>query len=181
MSFIRPKAAEGLQRWRGVIAAAAVTALGLWWGIASLGLVRWLGWALAIVGTALLWASLQRARFHAGHGGLGVVEVDERQISYFAPVGGGMVSLEALTEVSIGPDRAGLPVWRFRTGSEILAVPASAEGTGALFEALTALPGIDIEAAIRASRTRPERNVVIWARPGAHPALTRPAAWPTKQ
>ena len=112
----------------------------------------------------MLWASIQRARFHGGSGGLGVVEVDERQIVYLAPVGGGILSLDALHEVAIAPDRAGLPVWRFTGGGERLSVPASAAGTEVLFDAITALPGADMEAAIRASRGRPERTVVIWRR-----------------
>jgi len=165
MSFIRPEVRQGLRRWREVFAAGAVLALGLWWALTGFGLIRWIGWALAIGGAALLWAGLQRARFHGGHGGLGVVEVDERQIAYLAPAGGGITSLDLLTEVSLGPDRSGLPVWRFRSGAEILTIPASAEGTAKLFDALTALPGVDIEAAIRASRSRPEHSVVIWRKP----------------
>ena len=43
-------------------------------------------------------------------------------------------------------------------------MPASAEGTEALFDALTALPGVDMEAAIRASRGRPKARLVIWRR-----------------
>lgn len=167
MSFIRPEVRQGLHRWREVIAAGAVLALGLWWALTGLGLIRWIGWTVVIGGAALLWTGLQRARFLGGHGGLGVVEVDERQIAYLAPVGGGIASLDLLTEVSIGPDRAGLPVWRFRSGPETLAIPTSAEGTAQLFDALTALPGVDIEAAIRASRSRPAHSVVIWSKPVA--------------
>lgn len=166
MSFIRPEAAENLKRWRSVLAAGAVLALGLWWGLTSLGLLKWIGWVLALGGAALLWAATQRARFRGGHGGLGVVYVDERQIAYYAPVGGGVISLDALTDVSIAPDRAGLPVWRFKAGIELLRVPATAEGTEALFDALTALPGVDIEAAIRASQSRPQGKVTIWKKAG---------------
>ncbi|GGD37684.1 hypothetical protein [Sinisalibacter lacisalsi] len=167
MTFIRPELRHELHRWREVIAASAVLALALWWALTGLGLIRWIGWALVVGGAALLWTGIQRARFHGGHGGLGVVEVDERQIAYLAPVGGGIASLDLLTEVSLGPDRAGLPVWRFRSGGETLIIPASAEGTAKLFDALTALPGVDIEAAIRASRSRPTHSVVIWAKPPA--------------
>ncbi|MCB1356779.1 MAG: hypothetical protein KDK53_09875 [Maritimibacter sp.] len=164
MGFFRAEATEAVQRWRGAMVAGAVLALGLWWGLTSLGLVRWTGWALAAGGAAMLWASVQRARFHGGSGGLGVVEVDERQIVYLAPVGGGFLSLDGLSEVAILPDRAGLPIWRFTGNGERLSVPASAAGTEALFDAITALPGADMEAAIRASRGRPEQMVVIWRR-----------------
>ncbi len=164
MSFIRPQAAVELKRWRGAMVAAVVLALGLWWGLTSLGLIKWVGWALAAAAGAMLWASVQRARFHGGSGGLGVVEVDERQIVYLAPVGGGFLSLDGLYEVAIVPDRAGMPVWRFTGAGERLSVPASAAGTEALFDALTALPGADMEAAIRASRGRPDVKVVIWSK-----------------
>ncbi|PIE08183.1 MAG: hypothetical protein CSA74_03100 [Rhodobacterales bacterium] len=172
MSFIRPEAAREVKRWRGALVSGAVLALGLWWGLTSLGLVKWTGWALAAGGGAMLWASVQRARFRASGGGLGVVELDERQIIYLAPVGGGMLSLDGLREVAILPDMSGLPVWRFTGAGERLSVPASAAGAEALFDALTALPGADIEAAIRASRARPAshrashpgQTVVIWRR-----------------
>jgi hypothetical protein len=165
MSFLRPEAMQAINRWSGALFAGAVLALGLWWGLTSLGLIKWIGWLLALGGAALLWASAQRARFRGGHGGLGVVEVDERQIAYLAPVGGGIVSLDSLSEVAITVDRAGLPVWRFTAGAEVLRVPTSAEGTEALFDALTALPGVDIEAAIRASRNRLPDTTVIWRKP----------------
>lgn len=164
MSFFRPEAVAEVKRWQGALGAGAVTALGLWWGLTSLGLIKWIGWVLAAGGAAMLWAAVQRARFHGGTGGLGVVEVDERQITYLAPVGGGFLSLDALTEVAILPDRAGLPVWCFSGGGERLSVPATAAGTEALFDALTALPGVDMETAIRVSRGRPDAKVVIWAR-----------------
>lgn len=165
MSFIRPEAAATARRWSGVIIAAGVFLLGLWWGMTSLGVIKWFGWALAAGAGATAWALAQRARFRGGHGGLGVLEVDERQIAYFAPVGGGVISLEALTGVAIGPDRAGLPVWIFSAPGEMLRVPASAEGTAALFDVLAALGGADLEAAIRASRSHPDRTTVIWKRP----------------
>lgn len=164
MTFFRPEALAGLRRWQGTLVAGAVTLLGLWWGLTSLGLVRWAGWALVVGGAAATWAAAQRARFHGGTGGLGAVEVDERQIAYLAPYGGGILSLDSLTEVALAPDRAGLPVWLLRAYDEILVVPASAAGTEALFDALTALPGADMEAAIRASRGRPDTKVVIWSK-----------------
>ncbi|MCI2399593.1 hypothetical protein [Aliiroseovarius subalbicans] len=162
MNFIRPEARENLMRWREALAGAAVALLGLWWALGSLGLLKWMGIALALMGAALLWSGIQRARFRGGHGGLGVVSVDERQITYLAPVGGGFASIDALVRVEIGPDMAGHPVWRFRSVGEVLSIPASAEGTDALFDALAALPGVDMQAAIRASTGTPDAVVVIW-------------------
>lgn len=162
MSFIRPEARENLLRWREAAIGGAVTLLGLYWLVSSFGLLRWLSVAVIALGVALLWSGIQRARFRGGHGGIGVVQVDERQVTYLAPIGGGFASIDGLTSVEIGPDRAGLPVWRFRSPGEILTIPTSAEGTDGLFEALSALKGIDMQAAIRASTGKPETTVIIW-------------------
>lgn len=165
MSFIRPEARAAVARWREAIAGAVVLALGLWWALTSLGLIRWAGVALVLIGAALAWAGAQRARFRGGHGGLGVVHVDERQVTYLAPVGGGFASLDALVQVEVARDLAGLPVWRFSSPGEVLTIPLNAEGTDALFEALSALPGVDMQAAIRATSGRPDGPVVIWQAP----------------
>ncbi len=165
MSFIRPEARAALMRWREAVAGGVVLALGLWWALTSLGLIRWAGGvALVLIGAALTWAGVQRARFRGGHGGgLGVVHVDERQVTYLAPVGGGgFASLDALVQVEVAPDLAGLPVWRFTSPGEVLTIPLNAEGTDALFEALAALPGVDMQAAIRATAGKPDKPVVIW-------------------
>lgn len=162
MSFVRPEAAAGLARWREALIGGAVTALGLYWAIASLGVIRWIGVVVALAGAALLWSGVQRARFRTGQGGLGVIEVDERQITYLAPMGGGMASLDSLTQVSIIASRAGGAFWRLDTGGERLSVPAAAEGARALFDVLTALPGARIETAIRALNDPPETPVTIW-------------------
>lgn len=162
MSFIRPEAREGLLRWREAMVGGAVALLGLYWFTTSFGLLKWAGMAVVVIGAAMAWSGFQRARFGGGHGGLGVVQVDERQITYLAPVGGGFASIDALTRVEIGPDLAGRPVWRFRSGGDLLTIPASAEGTAGLFDALTALPGVDISAAIRALDEKKSQSVVIW-------------------
>ncbi|MAM62124.1 MAG: hypothetical protein CMH11_11585 [Maritimibacter sp.] len=174
MSFIRPEAARGLARWREAMIGAAVVALGLYWAIESLGIIRWVGAALILAGLALTWSGIQRARFRTGRGGLGVVEVDERQITYLAPVGGGIASLEALTHVSVVASRAGGAYWRFDMAGERLSIPASAEGARAIFDVLTALPGAKVEPAIRALNAPPDTPVTIWRKGSG--AVDTPAA-----
>ncbi len=179
MSFLRPEARAALSRWREAILGAIVTALGAWWFLTVPGLIHWAALGLAALGMVLTWTGVQRARFPDGRGGLGVVQVDERQIIYMAPVGGGFASLDSLSRVDIAPDRAGLPVWRFFAAEGVLQIPVNAEGTHALFEALTALPGINMEAAIRIARSRPDRPTVIWTRPGTT-GTTGPAPPPLR-
>jgi hypothetical protein len=174
MSFIRPEVARGFARWREALIGVAVAGLGLYWAFWSLGILRWVGVALILAGLALTWSGVQRARFRTGRGGLGVVEVDERQITYLAPVGGGIASLDALTRVSVVASRAGEAYWRFDMAGERLSIPAAAEGARAIFDVLTALPGAKVETAIRALGAPPENPVTIW-RKGSGPVDT-PAA-----
>ncbi len=164
MSFMRKEALAGVARWREAMVGLAVTGLGLYWFVSIPGLLRWPALALALVGAAVTWSGVQRARFYRGKGGLGLVQVDERQIIYLAPVGGGFASLEALTRVEIAPDRAGFPVWRFRSPGEELTIPVNAEDSEKLFEALTALKGVNMEAAIRAAAGKPDKPVLIWSK-----------------
>lgn len=165
MSFMRPEARDAFARYREAMVGGGIILLGLWWAIESLGLIKWIGLAVAAFGAAILWSGMRHARIRAGHGGVGVVQVDERQITYLAPVGGGFASLDDVGRIEIAKDRAGMAVWRFRTGNDILFIPVRAEGAEALFDALTALTGADIDGAIRAANTPPYDTVVIWQRP----------------
>ncbi|WP_288927581.1 hypothetical protein [uncultured Maritimibacter sp.] len=162
MSFLRPEALNGLARWRDVLIGAAVALAGLRWVLVGVGLMPWIGGAVMLLGAVYLWTGFQRARFRTGSGGLGVVEVDERQITYLAPVGGGIAAIDALTQVSVVASRAGGAFWRFDMAGERLSVPAAAEGARAVFDVLTALPGARIETAIRALNQPPETPVTIW-------------------
>lgn len=169
MSFLRPEAARTLKRWREALIGGAVMLWGLNWAVFSLGLWVWFGVALALIGAAIAWSGIQRARFVPGSGGLGVVYVDERQISYLAPVGGGVASINALTRVTIARDSLKNPMWRFDSPGERLSIPAAAEKARDLFDVLTALPGAHIEAAIRALQEPPETPVTIWSDGQVHP------------
>ncbi|HHB81155.1 MAG TPA: hypothetical protein ENK83_05340, partial [Aliiroseovarius sp.] len=129
MSFMRKEALARIGQWREAAIGAGLAVLGLYWFATIPGILRWGALALAGIGAAFAWAGTQRARFHRGHGGLGVVQLDERQITYLAPVGGGFASLDALLRVEIAPDRAGFPVWRLISPGELLVIPANAAGS----------------------------------------------------
>ena len=174
MSFLRRDALLRLARWREAALGAALAALGLHWFATIPGLLRWGALLLTGLGAVLTLTGIQRARFHRGSGGLGLVQIDEGQIIYLAPVGGGFAALDALSRVEIAPDRAGLPVWRFTSPEGTLTIPTNAEGSERLFDALAALPGANLEAAIRASRSRPTAPVRIWARTGNPQRRSRP-------
>ena len=64
---------------------------------------------------------------------------------------------------ALGPAAADF-YWEFtdREGQR-LTIPGNAENAGALFDALTALPGADYEAVIRASGITEESEHLVWS------------------
>lgn len=170
MSFVRPEVARALYRWREVIAAAVAAAAGLWLMSRGGMLLGALGGAttLAAVGTG--WMAWRRLRFAGDSDAPGVVEVDEGQIGWFGPGIGGFVALADLAEIGL-VTVARMRCWRFRqTDGQVLLIPVAARGADRLYDALTALPGLDgsaLVAALDAGLDRP----VIWRR-SARLALT---------
>lgn len=167
MSLIRPEARATLWRARDLIAGAGGFVIGFYFLTSSAWPTKLLGGVLLVAGCALISVGLRRLRFPAGRDGPGVVEVDERQITYFGPSGGGAVSLDALAEVRIVTTGAG-PLhtdlhWLF-VGADgaVLQIPGDATGTEALFDALSALRGVDHAAAIAAFGSTEPASFTLW-------------------
>ncbi|MCF6444390.1 hypothetical protein [Nereida sp. MMG025] len=172
MSFIRPAARDAIWRFRDVGIGVVVIALGAYFGLTRFGLASYAGWGLAALGLAFLWEGVQRARFPYGRDGAGVVEVTERQIAYFGPDGGGVVSIEDLIRVSMFRHR-GLLLWEFEAKSApTLTIPNNARNAESLFDALGVLSGVDYDAAARAPQSDAPMTL-IWQAPSAsaHTAL----------
>lgn len=173
MPLIRPEVADRLTRWREALAAVAVGAFGLW--VATRG-----GWFLAGVGglvlllaASLFWSAVQRLRLQPADAGPGIVEIDEGQIAWYGPGIGGFVSVRELTELGLVTVQ-GLRVWRLRQADgQLLLIPTGAQGVEGLIDALTALPGLEIQrlvAALEAGVDAP----FLWRRPRAdEPRLGR--------
>lgn len=167
--FLRPEAIAVLKRWSEVIAGAVIMALGVW----TLSRAGWImqaaGAGLILLGAAMSFAAWRRARFSGFSGGPGVVEVDERQISYFGAYEGGAVSLDMLARVTMLSDDHKQLVWLFEEdGGQSLSIPAAAAGADQIYDALAALPGVDYDAATRAIRAGSHESFVIWAKPQTH-------------
>lgn len=173
MSFIRPEARAALWRWRGVIAGAAVTALGVNLVATAHGLLAWLGWPILLAGLALLVTGLQRARVKPRSGGAGMVDLDEGRLSYFLPEGGAAIALPSVIRIEIETTGAG-PFeddlfWRFTSEEgEQLRIPGSAHGADRLFDALAQFPGADYGRVVAASGSTEQALFLIWqrSRPG---------------
>lgn len=176
--MIRPAARAQLWRAREAILGVAVAGLGVW--LASLGglILLPFGAALLALGVALALLAWRRMRFRTGGGAPGLVELDEGEIRYFGPQGGGFLSLRELTELRL-LSRSGHSFWRLKQADgQALLIPVAAEGAEALFDAFAALPGMDSQALVAAlalPRTqaggtelalpRDMLGPVIWSRP----------------
>ena len=165
MSFIRPDALAALNKWREVLIGAGLFALGLW-AMTGHGLLPWIGVALALIGAGLGLAALQRLRFHATGGGMGVVHVDEGQVGYYGPLSGGIVELSEISALALDRDNYP-PTWVLsQPGQEDLVIPLDAEGADALFDVFASLPGIRTERLLSQMQQGGEGCLTIWTRAG---------------
>ena len=167
MSFIRPEAAETLARWREAIIGGILILGGTYTMSFTHNVVKGFAFVVALVGAAIFVEGVRRARWPKKDGGLGVVEVDERRITYLSPVGGGALSINDLVRVRVrttdlGPFASDF-YWELTDNEgQRLSIPGDAENAGALFDALTVLPGANYEAVIAASSSTENAEFLVW-------------------
>ncbi len=171
--FFRPEAVAAVARWREVIFAAGIAALGLWIALRPGGMVMTgFGYVLILVAAVILIPALRRARFATGGGqGPGVVQVDEGRILYMGPVTGGSMALDDLRVLSVRRDGSDQSTWVLADDAQLLVIPVDAAGADALFDAFAALPGLNIDRLIHAVQSRTKGSQRLWVRDRA-PALT---------
>ena len=165
--FIRPEARAGLMRWTETAVWIVVVLFGTWLFLRGGLFWQVIGAIVTATGIALTLIAVRNARFPQGHDGPGMVEVDERQITYFGPSGGGAVSIDQLTRIEIettdqGPIGSDL-IWIFFVdGASPLMIPGNAAGADTLFDALSALQGVNYEKAISAAQSTQNARFTIW-------------------
>lgn len=164
MSFLRPEIVAAARRWREAFAGCGMCLLALWAWVAGLGIVPWLAFPLGVVGGALVWIGMQRARFRQRGDGPGLVQVIEGQIVYFAPISGGTVALGSLTALVLNGT-----VWPAQwlltdDAGGTLAIPVTASGSETLFDAFAQLEGLRTEALLRALENGDRTVSVLWRR-----------------
>ncbi len=173
MSFIRPEARAALWHWREMIVAAALIALGLWWALGAFGLLALIGWGVVGVGVLVAIVGGQRMRFGLGSGGPGLVSVKEGQITYFGPLTGGAVALSELSSLHL--DHTAKPAhWVLaQPGQPTLAIPVNADGSDALFDVFSTLPGLKTERMLTELHRTGPHHVVIWERVSSRATVHR--------
>ncbi|WP_323784792.1 hypothetical protein [Thalassovita sp.] len=163
MSFLRPEAATQLRRWREALVALALSLLGLYWALTSFGLLQWLGYFITALGALWVFLAVRRARFRVGMGGAGIVEVDEGRISYFGPLVGGSLAVPGLVAVRlIRRDDGGLAWFLLAQDTTPLNIPVNADGAEALYDVFATLPGLNMQALLKALKHPPSEDVLIW-------------------
>lgn len=167
MSFVRPELAQTLRRYQEPLMAAVAVLIGLRIYMIGGYIMQGVGGIIAVISVAWGVVALRRARFPTRQGGQGVVEVDERQITYLSPIGGGIASIDFLVQVEIETNSAGPFApdlhWVFHSdGMPLLRIPGDAAGIEALFDVLGALPGADFGRAAEAAASTRNAKFVIW-------------------
>ena len=165
--FIRPEARDFLWRWRDVLAGGGMAAFGLWLAWGGLGITRWVGVAFLVFGAIWAVAGIPRARFRIGEDGPGVVQVNERRLSYFGPLDGGVMDVAEIVRLAYDPSGHPSPYWVLsaETGGR-LAIPVDAAGSEELFDVFASLPGISTARLLEVLSHPPDGFRILWHRPG---------------
>lgn len=170
MAFLRPKVAARIRHLApfrvelALIAILTFICLRLGWmaavreSLISGGIAALFGFAALLLANTLR----QRARFGGTVSGLGVVEITEARIAYFSPEGGAILDRDALTSVDLVHREPGAFWLLSQSAGSDLAIPHGATGTEALLDLFAALPGFDLESALRRLEHKAARQGLIW-------------------
>jgi hypothetical protein len=166
--MIRPTAQALLSRWSEVMIGALCAALGLWLAVQGGYVLLPLGTVIALLAAVYGLAAYRRISFAQNPAAVGVIEVTEGQIAYFAQGdAGGFIALGELVElrlITLSRRR----FWRLKQqDGQALLIPIDAAGNAALFDAFASLPQMD-SAALLAALTAPPRTdhgaAILWRR-----------------
>jgi len=168
--MIRPEVVALFRKYAEVIAGLIIAVVGFWLLTRTDWFWKLIGGLVMGFGLVMFTTALRRIAFKTDQIGPGVVEVDERQISYFSAYDGGAVSIEALTRITVissdqGPWADDMHWVLEEDGGTMLTIPNSATGTEKLFDAFSALDGVDYTMATKALGSTENDSYVIWAKP----------------
>lgn len=168
--MIRPDLRTRLRTHAELLIFAALTLAGLWLALRGGWFFAVIGGGATLVAASLALGALRRTPFRRAIAAPGMVEVVEGAIRYFgATEMGGEIPLRDLTEIRL-LRLDGHAHWRLRSQTgEALLIPADAAGAGALADAFTALPGMDmgaVSAALAQVAHQDTAMRTVWRRPG---------------
>ncbi len=171
--MIRPEASDFLKRWGEVGIATAVTLAALWIvGLPNFSL-NWLsvllGAPLGVAGVVWVRVAVRRALSKTGEG-QGKLFVEERRVLHVGSLANVQVNLDDATRIELFARGEVATLMVHTDDGPPVALPLGAEGADALFDALTGLPGMRMDALharLAKARTGKGEMVTIWARPAA--------------
>jgi hypothetical protein len=161
---------QTLRRWREPSVIAILFAASIWLLWRAIVQSSWISGAIGLAFAAavgsILYVAYMRARISGDSDGPGMVEIREREITYFAPENGGSVDLDMLLRIQLStlPSNSGDRNWILWYPGGSLVVPATADGAGALVDTFAALPNIGYEKILRAMKAETQEIFTIWQR-----------------
>lgn len=167
MEILRPQARATLTRWAEplVLLAALGFALRLvWlgWGRGAWVLLA-IGAVVSVAIAALIYLAVIRLRLTQAIESVGLVEVDERRLTYLAPTLGGSLDLDDLRRIALSSGHRGGQSWiLYAPDRPPLIVPLGAQGADLLPDAFSALPGLGLPGLLRAVQARKPGLTTIW-------------------
>ncbi|WP_267137157.1 hypothetical protein [Anianabacter salinae] len=163
MELVRPEVKAAIWRFREAAFGLVMAAVGMYWAVTSYGVLSAAGMSISVAASLLIFAGLQRARFRVPGAGAGLVQVDERQVIYYGPHDGGVVSVDNLERLELDPAIRPSGAWILtEPGAAVLEIPTNAENADALFDVFAALDGLDTEHMLRQLAGNPRGRVLIW-------------------
>ncbi len=171
MAIFRPEAVQTLKRWKEpvVIGVILLATLRIFWlaYVESSWIMALFGVVLALVLGSLFYVALLRMHLRSDASGPGLVEIDERNITYLAPQLGGVVSLDSIRKIDVSPTRSGRRNWvLYSYDVPPVMIPFNAQGADRLIESFSALPGLGVERISRAARSNSLVIETIWEKGG---------------
>lgn len=168
--MIRPALRARLSRHRELLVYGALMLAAVWLALRGGWFFALLGGAGLLVAGSLAVGAFRRTAFRRPVTSPGVVEIVEGAVRYYGATRmGGEIPLRELVEIRL-LRLEGHPHWRLRSQSgEALLIPADAAGAGALADAFTALPGLQMGAvSVALAQVGRQRDAMrtVWRRPG---------------
>lgn len=174
MNFLRPEVRQFLHKWSEPLVMAAVLLFGVWLYLRGEAAANapLIVIAFVVIGAAaaLLVLAFRRVRLRGDLRAAGIVEVQERKITYYGPDDGGVVSLDDLRRIDIVASHS-LPfvdtlTWRLSDHEgRALNIPVGAKGTDIMIDNFSILNGVDYDLIVTAMAAKGDAVFTIWRKP----------------
>lgn len=163
--MVRPEVKMFFSRYAQALIGSAIALVSLYWTFSIPGVLRYITGAIALLGLALAIDGFRRGRLRpTGDVSEGLVEIDERRITWMTANWGGSVSINDLTVIELG-SRQGNSHWRIRDAfGSVLLIPYTARGADGLIDAFGALDGFDLSRVAQALEKEGEHLSSVWIR-----------------